>query len=434
MGNRYTPLTELPATSNYKKDDVLVLFGELFNRGYANGLVEAAEKIGMKVIYSTVGRREHGQLRKLNAEEINPAYQNFINVPLEAGFDLDPSANGISPVDQLKDVKLSEWQNCKLDWSQIEESKKAGLARFKKNLNEWVEQLASKIPSGSNVVFAHLMAGGVPRAKIVMPLMNRAFKGSGDRYLSSEEFWHSEIGKLCQDSFMSVTASTFDLLIEATEGIRQNLAKQNLKCSYTAYGYHGTGILFDKEYKWQTYTPYLQGWAKKALEDFSEKHWQNKVQCCVYNCPEILTNSSSIFQGVEVPLYPLMSALAKEAAESSIANSVLETCKAKLKPEHSIADVLKVTQDFLTSPLFAKFNQFDRWPQHSSKEQMEALLNCSSKLYEMHLSEKDLMTAPLSEIVFEACGAIMLHDSFSAKQSYAWINHDLVAKFFAKVS
>lgn len=51
------PLREKPSLSPYKKGDVLVLFGELF-RGYANGLVEEAERRGMTIVRATVGRRE----------------------------------------------------------------------------------------------------------------------------------------------------------------------------------------------------------------------------------------------------------------------------------------------------------------------------------------------------------------------------------------
>ena len=40
----FTPLRDYKRTSPYKQGDVFVLFGELFSRGYANGLVENAKK------------------------------------------------------------------------------------------------------------------------------------------------------------------------------------------------------------------------------------------------------------------------------------------------------------------------------------------------------------------------------------------------------
>ena len=54
----YRPMAQLPEAAGYKAGDVLVLVGELFGRGYANGLVEEARRIGMTVIGTTVGRRD----------------------------------------------------------------------------------------------------------------------------------------------------------------------------------------------------------------------------------------------------------------------------------------------------------------------------------------------------------------------------------------
>ncbi len=52
---------------------------------------------------------------------------------------------------------------------------------------------------------------------------------------------------------------------------------------YTAYGYHGTEILIDGEYHWQTYTNYTQGYAKMRLEvggrsGVEERHHGHRVQ------------------------------------------------------------------------------------------------------------------------------------------------------------
>ena len=59
----------LPGPAGYGKGDVFVLFGELFGRGYANGLVDEARKSGMTIIGITMGRREtDGSLRPLTTE------------------------------------------------------------------------------------------------------------------------------------------------------------------------------------------------------------------------------------------------------------------------------------------------------------------------------------------------------------------------------
>lgn len=427
--NKLLPIKTEPIKSPLKSGDVLVLFGELFQKGYANGLVEEAESLGMKIIKGTVGRRDKGILRPLNSDEISQTSGVLINIPLEAGFDLEPSdshPDKASPVDQLKDIKLSEWQNARLDWKAIEESKKNGLSRFKKSLEDYFTELEKHIEPGKNVVFAHLMAGGVPRAKIIMPLMNRVFKGLGDRYLDSETFWQSEIGRLCQLSFQEVTANTLDHLINFSTSLKNKIEKSGGHVSYLAYGYHGTEITIDQKFQWQTYTPYLQGWAKIELEKIAFDHKQKGYHCCVYNCPEILTNSSSIFQGVEVSLYPLLFAL--ENTSSPRAKTIISECQNMLKKEHSISEIKNLINEFYNDELIKEKCQFQNWPQHSTKNQLERMLLFSDKLVEMHSDPKNLITFKLSEVVFDACGKIMLHDSWAPKNSSAWIGHDIISK------
>ncbi len=82
----YCPMTILPAAAGYKAGDVLVLVGELFGRGYANGLLEEAKRLGMTVLGTTVGRRNSdGTLRPLTAEELAEAEallgSRIINIP-----------------------------------------------------------------------------------------------------------------------------------------------------------------------------------------------------------------------------------------------------------------------------------------------------------------------------------------------------------------
>ena len=100
------PLRDIPKTNIFRKDDVFVLFGELFGRGYANGLINEARKAGMTIIGITVGRRdENNALRALTGEELAVAEENLggriINVPLMAGFDLDAPAGEPAPTELL---------------------------------------------------------------------------------------------------------------------------------------------------------------------------------------------------------------------------------------------------------------------------------------------------------------------------------------------
>src|SRR6476619_7200867 len=65
-----TSLRHIPQANLFRKGDVFVLFGELFGRGYVNGLIDEARKAGMTIVGITVGRRnDDGSLRALTAEE-----------------------------------------------------------------------------------------------------------------------------------------------------------------------------------------------------------------------------------------------------------------------------------------------------------------------------------------------------------------------------
>lgn len=426
---KFIPIRELTSTSTWKENDALVLFGELFQRGYANGLVDEAEKMGMQIIKGTVGRRDKEELRALSSEELAAIDGRIINVPLEAGFDLEKSANGVSPVDMIKDVKLSQWEDVKLDFQALEECRKNAVQRFKKQLSVYTLELEKEIKPGKNFLLAHLMAGGVPRAKIIMPLMNRVFKGVEDRHLDSAKFWNSELGKLCQLNFIEVTAETFRHLLESTASFRQKVSQMGGSVSYLAYGYHGTEILIDGQLKWQTYTPYLQGWAKMKLENISRSFFDQGIKSCVYNCPEILTNSSSIFQGVEVSLYPLLRAI--DSVSKDLGAQVKTQCSALLKPGKSLDDIFKVIDTYYAQSEINSLNlDFAHWPRQSTKSQMELMIRCSDDLIDLHTSPKQLITNFLSEIVFKSCGRIMLNDSYSPTHPTQWIGHDVVAKYY----
>jgi hypothetical protein len=429
MHSTYHAIRSLKKDSLYKQGDVLVLFGELFSRGYANGLVEEAERRGMTIVRTTVGRRDKdGNLRALTAEETANIPKPFINVPLEAGFDLEPDNQGVKPVDHIRDVKLSDWETAEVPQASLETSRRKGRERFQKHVRTYLKELESHIPKGANVLFAHLMAGGVPRAKIILPLMNRTLKGTGERFLSSEKFWTSHLGQFCSASFNEVTAETFATLVNESSNLRETIQKNGGKASYIAYGYHGTEVLMGQNYVWQSYSPYLQGWAKIRLENYSRDFSQKGIKTCVYNCPEILTNSSSIFSGVEVSLYPLMGALQKEGTQSASTRETLEKSLTLLKPAVNLEDVLTYTKNYLTSDTIRTHCVFEQWPQHNSKTQLETMLAASDYLLELHKDPKQLMTFPLSEVVFEACGKVMLADSPAPESPVAWINHDVIAK------
>ncbi len=426
----FQPLRDVRPESGYKPGDVLVVFGEVFSRGYVNGLIDQARKSGMQVIFSTVGRRDdQDQLRALTADELKQKDQPLVNIPLECGFDLAKSNQGKSPVDQLAGLKLSEAGQAKLDMAQVEESRKRGREDFRSRTREYLSAIEKQIPAGKNVLFAHTMAGGVPRAKIILPVMNRVFKGHGERFSSSKEFWDGPLGKFCAMSFSDVTANSYADLIDLSAPLREKVQKSGGQVSYVAYGYHGTEILMDGQYKWQSYAPYLQGFAKLELEQIAVKAGREGVQASVYNAPEILTNSSSIFLGVEIALYPLLGALKKEGGQHPLTRDLMATCQALLKPEHSLDDILNLCGTYFKSELMGKlWCKYDIWPQHNGPEQMELMRNTSEAIVGMHKDEKNLLTARLSELVFNACGKAMLHEAMKPRQNVWWIGHDIVSK------
>ena len=431
----YKPLQQLPDPAGYKAGDVLVLVGELFGRGYANGLIDEARRIGMTVIGTTVGRRgSDGLLRPLNAEELTEAEAllggSIINIPLEAGFDME-SVDGVPSIaEQLKKARPDDLTTISFIDGSVEKACAAGTARFRSNIAQLEAELIRRIPASTNILLAHSMAGGIPRARVFMPLLNRIFKGTGDKYLSSEVFWNSPLGELCNTSFNEVTADTFRYLIEGTAALRERSADSGTRVCYSAYGYHGTGVLLNGQYRWQSYTPYVQGIAKMRLEDIASEATVKGISATVYNCPEIQTNSSALFLGVEISLYPLLSAIRREAG-AQIATPIEARCQAMLKEGETLNHLLERANSYLSSPVIDKIVEFPTWPQHNTLEQAELMLVASAELMEMHADQKQLVCAELSRIVFLATGRLMLHSSWNPVSPVVWLNHDIIGRLLS---
>ncbi len=431
----YRALKQLPDPAGYKAGDVLVLVGELFGRGYANGLVDEARRIGMTVIGTTVGRRESdGTLRPLNAEELAAAEEQLggtiINIPLEAGFDMESAGGLPSVAEQLKKARPDDFATISFIEGSVEKALAAGTARFRAHIAALETELIKRIPAGANILLAHSMAGGIPRARVFMPLLNRIFKGTGDKYLASEEFWNSPLGRLCDTSFNEVTADTFRYLVEGTAALRKRGTGAGARVNYTAYGYHGTEVLVNGKYRWQSYTPYVQGIAKMRLEDIAKEFSDKGIPAAVYNCPEIQTNSSALFLGVEISLYPLLSAVRREAGDQAAA-PLEARCQAMLKEGETVANLLERADRYLSSPVLERIVEFSTWPQHNTREQAELMLASSAELLEMHADQKQLVCAELSRIVFLATGRLMLHSSWNPPAAAVWLNHDIIGRLLA---
>ena len=429
MSNFYS-VAELAGNQLYKEGDIFVLCGELFGRGYANGLVNEAKKRKMKIIGFTVGRRDSDKtLRPLNDEELAISEANLggkiINIPMEAGFDME-TVDGVSPVDMLQSLKQHNWDEFNPDEKLIDACREKGKARFNKNLQQVIAEISKEIKPGANVHFAHTMAGGIPRSKIILVLANRVFKSLGERYIPSEKFWNSGIGMIVRKSFEEVTADTFKYLLDGTSELRNSVIGNGGQVRYTAYGYHGTEIYINGKYQWQTYTPYQQGHAKKRLEVHAENAWKEGIKATVYNCPEIRTNSSDIFIGVELSLFPLLDAMKVSGSEELYKHHFKE-CASRLKEGSNIADVIGEINNFQGSGTWLQFQDFNKWPMENTLDLAEIMIGTSERITDMHVDKKNLISDYLSSLIIDGTGPLIFNHSDDPKSPVGWLGHNVIA-------
>ncbi|WP_025659650.1 hypothetical protein [Rhizobium sp. IBUN] len=430
--NNPISLETISENTVFRNGDIFVLFGELFGRGYATGLVDQARQAGMRIVGITVGRRdENNGLRPLTDQELSEAEARLggeiINIPLMAGFDLDAPGGGPTPTDLLAGLTLESWEREKLDWDCIETCQAVATERFTDALAQVMTILDGMIPEGSNVFFAHTMAGGIPKAKVFLVVANRIYKGTGPRHMSSQALLDSDMGKLILRNFDEVSANTFRHLIDFSGAIRERIEASGGQVRYTAYGYHGTGILIDGEYRWQTYTNYTQGYAKMRLEGIAEDAWSKGVKATVYNCPEIRTNSSDVFTGIELPLIPLLLALRKENG-GQWADEQWRACEELLSDGFTLEDVIAKIRDLQGSDVMVPFYDFSAWPMPNSQAQADLTIGTSNDVTAMHRSGKVLISDLLSALVVEATGQLIFGASSSPGGPIQWLNHDVVAR------
>jgi hypothetical protein len=425
-------LNRLSENAVFRKGDVFVLFGELFGRGYATGLLEEARRAGMEIVGITVGRRdENNVLRPLDAEELSSAETRLggriINIPLMAGFDLDAPEGGPTPTDLLAKMTLESWEHDKLDWDYIKQCRDIATARFTEALSKVMTVLDGMIAAGRNVFFAHTMAGGIPKAKVFLVVANRIYKGTGPRHMSSQTLIDSDLGKLILQNFDEVSANTFRHLIDFSAAIRERVEASGGQVRYTAYGYHGSAVLIDGRYRWQTYTNYTQGYAKMRLEGIAEQAWAAGIKATVYNCPEIRTNSSDVFTGIELPLIPLLLALKKENG-GQWADEQWQACEQLLADGLTMEDVFQKITDMQASEVMRPFYDFSAWPMANSQAQADLTIGTSNEITQMHRNSKVMISDLLSGLVVKATGQLIFGESSEPSGPVLWLNHDIVAR------
>jgi hypothetical protein len=430
--NNIPSLNQLPQANLFRPGDVFVLFGELFGRGYATGLVSEARRAGMDIVGITVGRREKDNtLRPLTPEELATAEANLggkiINVPLMAGFDADAPAGEPTPTDLLGGMTLQNWTTSKIDWDQVEKCRQVGVQRFKEAVAEVMATLDGMIANGRNVFFAHTMAGGIPKAKVFLAIANRIYKGRGDRHMSSQVLLDSDLGKLILKNFDEVSANTFSHLIEGSAQIRARIEASGGQVCYSAYGYHGTAVLVEGEYVWQTYTNYTQGYAKMKLEQIARDAWAQGIKATVFNCPEIRTNSSDVFAGVELPLFALLKSLKQENG-GAWADAQWQACSQLLNDGVTLEATLATIENFHTSDVMRAFRNFDAWPMANTADQADLTIGTSDDIVRQHKDNKALITDLLSTLVVESTGNLIFHTMAQPQGPVLWLNHDIIAQ------
>jgi len=427
-----TPLRHIPQANVFRKGDVFVLFGELFGRGYVNGLIDEARAAGMTIVGITVGSRdETGALRALNDEELAEAEEKLggriINVPLMAGFDMDAPEGEQNPTEMLSGITLKNWQEEQLDWARIERCREAGVRRFTESAATVMGEIDKLVPQGANVFFAHTMAGGIPKIKAFLAIANRIYKGRGERFMSSRALLDSDLGKLILMNFDEVSANTLKYLIDASRAIRERVTAAGGEVRYTAYGYHGTEILIQDEYQWQTYTNYTQGYAKMRLESIAEAAWNDGIKATVFNCPEIRTNSSDIFVGVELSLFPLLNALKREGG-GAWADQQWRICEALLGDGTSLQSLLDTIEGYNNDATSAQFRDFAAWPMDNTPALADVMIGTSEAITNLHKDKKALITDHLSSLVLEGAGPLMFHGASEQIAPVLWLNHDIIAR------
>lgn len=425
-------LRSLPPQSGFGKGDVFVLFGELFDRGYASGLVAQARAAGMEIFGMTTGRRvENNVLRPLTPEELSAAEANLggriINVPLMSGFELDAPEGGLTPRDLIGKLGMANWRDHKFDWDYLAVCREQGARRFQDAAALAFAQLDALLPAGRNVLFAHTMAGGVPKTKIFLALAARIYKGRGPRFLSSAEFLASDMGRLVLQNFEEVTANTFGYLIEGTAPLRERIVGQGGRVSYCAYGYHGAEILIDGSYQWQSYVNYTQGYAKMKLERIAAEAWARGVPASVFNCPEIRTNSSDIFTGVELPLFSLLLALKKENG-GAWADQQWQACRDLLSAPDGLEAVMQRIADLNRSEVVVRARDFPHWPTPNDPDLAEIVISTAEDIEALHKSRNALISDYLSALVVGASGSLIFREMVDPRGPVLWLNHDIVAR------
>ena len=366
-------------------------------------------------------------LQKMEALHIKESQGEYlISVPLEAGFDLATKDNSSSLVDKMNQYNLKNWMDMKLPQGEIEEIKCIAQQQFRTSVQQWLKVIQQKLPKNiESITFAHTMAGGVPRSKLAMAVLNRVVKGTGKRFLSSKEFCEeTDLGKACLKNFNEVTAESYRILIEETQKAK-NEFYSNPSINYIAYGYHGNFIFLNGKYEWRGYAPYIQGWAKLNLENIAKTFHKDKKQVTVFNCPEVLTRSSQAFSGLEVFLYSFINSIFSKEQKG---NPIVKNIKTQHQFDKFFTDgaeeVQTLIEYFFNHPSIKEQTDIKLWPQHNSPKQMELMIESSSAINNLVVPQQNkALNHCLSQTLIQLTGKHIFEATQKKTQAVEWLSH-----------
>ena len=235
------------------------------------------------------------------------------------------------------------------------------------------------------------------------------------------------MGRLILQNFEEVTANTFGYLIEGTAELRARVIREGGSVRYSAYGYHGAEILIDDRYQWQSYVNYTQGYAKMKLERIAAENWARGVLAVVFNCPEIRTNSSDIFTGVELPLFSLLHALKRENG-GAWAQQQWRACGDLLSAPDGLDAIMKRIGDLNQSEVVVRSRDFAQWPTPNDPDLAEIVISTSEDIVDLHASRNALISDYLSALVVKASGSLIFREMSNPLGPVIWLNHDIIAK------
>jgi hypothetical protein len=163
------------------------------------------------------------------------------------------------------------------------------------------------------------------------------------------------------------------------------------------------------------------------LESVAEAAWAQGISATVFNCPEIRTNSSDIFVGVELSLFPLLQALKKEGGGAWV-DQQWAICQALLEDGVSLESLLATIEEYNQNPTSATFRNFDAWPMDNTPELADVMIGTSDDITKLHKDRKALITDHLSSLVLEGAGPLMFHGAAEKIGPVLWLNHDIIAR------